>query len=352
MCNESAATPGRAVLKKYAIGAATSMFAWRLMRIATLIVGLMAVPFNVNAQPTGKVSRIGVLLSFLTIGDAPPQAFRQRLSELGYIEGKNITIEWRHADRGYDRLPELAAELVRLKSDVILTDVALATRAAMRATSTTPIVMAIAADPVADGLVSSLARPGGNVTGVSLMLPETSAKRLELLKEALPQLSRVALLWHPPTPWHRPMLPVATAAASSLGVQLRPVSVDRADEFEAVFSEMKRNGTQAVLFGDNPYFSTHRARLLDLAARNRLPTIHTHKEWPAAGALMSYGPNYVDMFKLAASVVVKVVRGTKPADIPVEQPTRFEFVINLRTAKALGLTIPPAVLLRANEVVD
>lgn len=328
------------------------MFASRRMRIATLIVGLMVASFSGNAQPADKVLRIGVLLSFLAPGDEPPQAFRQRLSELGYIEGKNITIEWRHADRGYDRLPELAAELVQLKSDVILTDVALATRAAMRATPSTPIVMAIAADPVADGLVSSLARPGGNVTGVALMLPETSAKRLQLLKDAIPKLSLVTALWHPPTPWHKPMLSVATAAASSLGLQLRPVSVNRAEEFESTFAVMKGNGTQAVLFGDNPYFSAHRARLLDLAARNQLPTIHTHKEWPAAGALMSYGPNYVDMFKLAASVVAKVLMGANPADIPVEQPTRFEFVINLRTAKALGLTIPPAVRLQATEVIN
>jgi putative ABC transport system substrate-binding protein len=322
------------------------------LAVALLYLSLLATPLAVEAQPVGNVWRIGVVLSRYAPAQDPPQAFRQHLRDLGYVEGQNVTIEWRHAERGYERLPELAAELVRLKADVIVADVALATRAAMRATPTIPIVMALAADPVGDGLVSSLARPGGNVTGISLMLPEISTKRLQLLKDALPKVSRVAVLWHPTTPWHKAMLQEIETVAPSLGLQLVPIAVPDPGGFEGAFSAMARERVGGAFVGDNPVFSSYRTQLLDLAAKSRLPMIFSSRDWAAAGGLMSYGASYSDMFRRAAVYVDKILKGAKPAELPIEQPTKFELVVNLKTAKALGLTIPQAVLLRADQVIQ
>jgi putative ABC transport system substrate-binding protein len=319
---------------------------------AALMVVACALQAHAQAQPAEKLHRIGVLSSRFDPAAGPSKAFVKRLSELGYVEGKNIAIDWRYSPREDDHLQELAADLVRQKVDVILTDVTLPTRAAMKATSTTPVVMAIAADPVIDGLVDSLAHPGGNVTGVALMLAEVSGKRLDLLKEAVPSATRIDLLWHPPTPWHTPMLPLVNAAATSLGIRLQAIPLESPDRFEAAFAAMAGRGVQGVLFGDNPFFTAQQARLLELAARHHLPTMHASREWPVAGALMSYGPSNVEMFRRAGEIVAKVLAGAKPSDLPVEQPTNFELVINLRTAKALGLTIPNSLLLRATELIE
>jgi putative ABC transport system substrate-binding protein len=308
---------------------------------------------DADAQPGGKTWRIGVLLGRSVPAEDPAlQTFRQRLRDLGYVEGQNVAIDWRQADGRLDRLPDQAVELVRLKADVIVADVTPAIRAAMQATSTVPIVMGMAADPIGSGLVSNLARPGGNVTGVSVMLADVSGKRLQLLKDALPRISRVAVLWNPSIPWHTAMLAEVEPAARSLGLHLLPVAVAGPGELEAAFSAMARWKVDAVFLGDSPIFSVQRARLLELAAKHRLPMIFGNQEWVAAGGLMSYGPSFSDMFGRAAVYVDKILKGARPGDLPVEQPTKVDLIINLKTAKALGLTIQPSVLARADQVIQ
>jgi putative ABC transport system substrate-binding protein len=270
---------------------------------------------------------------------------------LGYIEGENIAIEWREANQKPDELAAQVADLLRLKADVIVTDVTVATRAAIQAAPTVPIVMALAADPVGDQLVTTLSRPGGNVTGLALMHPEVSAKRLQLFKEAVAGVSRVAVLWHPPTPWHSAMLRAVDAAAVPLGLQIVNVPVQQAAEFERSFAAMAKERVDAVFVADNPFFHSHRKRLLDLALKSRLPTMFGNRDYVSAGGLMSYGADYDSLFRQAAGHVDKILKGAKPADLPVEQPTKFELVVNLRTARTLGVTISPSVLARANEVI-
>jgi putative ABC transport system substrate-binding protein len=311
----------------------------------------LAAPWDAEAQ-SSKVWRVGVLLSRYRLKDEPPQGLWQRLKELGYIEGQNLAIDWQAAEGGYGRLSELAAELVRRKADVLVTDTAVATRAAMGATQSIPIVTALAADPIGDGLVSSVVRPGGNVTGISLMLPELSAKRLELLKEAVPKASRVAVLWNPSTPWHTTMLRQLHSTAPSLRLELVPVAVHGPAEFEAAFTVIARERIDGIFWGDNPIFSAYQKQLVDLVAKSRLPVIASSREWAAVGLLISYGPVYIEMFRSAAVYVDKILRGAKPADLPIEQPTKFELVINLKTAKALGLTIPPSLLARADQIIE
>jgi putative tryptophan/tyrosine transport system substrate-binding protein len=320
--------------------------------LITLALGLLVAPLAVEAQPqAGKVWRVGVLSALYPAHADPPQAFRQQLREFGYIEGQNLVIEWRDAQQTSDQLPSLAAELVRLKVDLIVADVTVATRAAMRAAPTVPIVMALAADPVGDGLVSSLARPGGNVTGIALMHPDVSAKRLQLFKEVLPEGARVAVLWHPPTPWHHAMLQAVEAVAPSLGLQLVPMAVQQPGEFDGRFAAMAQERMDALFVGDNPFFLTYRTRLLELATKSRLPTMFGNRDYVSAGGLMSYGVDYPGLFRRAAYYVDRILKGTKPADLPVEQPMAFELVLNLKTADALGLTIPPTLLFQATEVI-
>jgi putative tryptophan/tyrosine transport system substrate-binding protein len=321
--------------------------------VLSLVLAVLFAPGATHAQPAGKVHRIGVLLARpVPAEDSPLQAFRQRLRELGYVEGQNVAIDWRRADGRLDRLPDLAAELVRLKADVIVADVTPAINAAMQATSTVPIVMGMAADPVGSGLVSNLPRPGGNVTRVSVMLADVSGKRLQLLKDALPRISRVAVPWNPSISWHKAMLAELEPAARSLGLHLLPVAVEGPGELEGAFSAMARGKVDAAFLGDSPIFSAQRTRLLDLTAKHRLPMIFGNREWVAAGGLMSYGPSFSDMFGRAAFHVDKILKGARPGDLPVEQPTRVELVINLKTAKALGLTIQPSVLARADQVIQ
>ena len=279
------------------------------------------------------------------------QQFRQGLLDAGYTEGRDVVIDWRSANGDYARAPELAADLVQSKVDVIVVDTTLATRAVKRATSTIPIVMATVGDPVGSGLVANLAHPGGNVTGLSSMVAELSAKRLQLLKEMIPRLTRVAVLWNPDTPFHPRAVQELKAAAPSLSIQLTVVGVRTPEEIGPAFSAASRAHVQVLYLIDDAFFFTHRRMLLKLAAKARLPIIYGYRPFADEGALMSYGADLGDMFRRSAQYVGRILQGAKPADLPVEQPTKFELVINLKTAKALGITIPESILLRADEVI-
>jgi ABC-type uncharacterized transport system substrate-binding protein len=316
---------------------------------------LLAAPLAAEGQQAAKVARIG----FLTFNVAPNshlrEAFRQGLRDLGYVEGRTVVIEYRDAEGKPERLPVLAAELVALKVDVIVAGGQAQGLAAKQATRTLPVVFAQAADPVASGLVTSLARPGANVTGLSNLASELVGKCLELLTQAVPGIRRVAVLWQPGVlggGTEKDMLKRAEIAARALEVRLQVVEARSPADFDGAFSDMSRAraGALAVLLG--PIFSTERRRLVDLAARHWLPTVYSGREFVDGGGLMSYGPDVADLFRRAATYVDKILKGVKPADLPVEQPTKFELVINLKTAKALGLTIPPSLLARADEVIQ
>jgi putative ABC transport system substrate-binding protein len=307
---------------------------------------------SAEAQQTGKVARIGYLVAASPSSiSALVKAFRQGLRELGHVEGKDIVIEWRHAEEGkLDRLSELAAELVRLKVDIIVTGSPTDTRAAKDATATIPIVMAADSDPVGNGFVASLARPGGNITGLSRMSPELAGKRLELLKEVVPRLSRVAVLGSSTLPGNAQMLRETERAARAFRVQLQYLDVRGPKDIEAAFREASKGRADGGLVLGGPVYS-HRTQVADLAVKNRLPVIFPQSEYVEDGGLMSYAPNYADLYRRAAVYVDKILKGAKPADLPVEQPTKFELVINLKTAKQIGLTIPPNVLVRADKVI-
>ena len=312
---------------------------------------LFVFSFPAGAQQPARIPRIGILIpASASFFSARVEAFHRRLRELGYVEGKNIVIEYRYAEGKLERLPDLAAELVRLKVDVIITT-GQAILAAKKPTATIPIVLANAVDPVGDGLVSSLARPGGNITGLSVMSPDLDGKRLELLKKAFPKVARVAFLWEPGGSRGNPALTDMEAAAKALGLKLQSLPVRSLDDFESAFARAKREGAQALIAGPGPLFNTQQRQVLDFAAKNRLPAMYPTSEFVEAGGLMSYAPNYADFWRRAADFVDKILKGTKPGDIPVEQPTKFEFVINLKTAKQIGLTIPPNVLVRADRVI-
>jgi putative ABC transport system substrate-binding protein len=331
-----------------------------MMHRRTLLVGslgLLAAPLAAEAQEhkPGKVPRVGLLTDesvSLAWAALPVEAFSKGLRDLGWIEGQNVTFERRYAEGKYEVLPGLAAELVRLRVDVIVAFGTPATRAAKNATETIPIVFARVGDPVGSGLVRSLARPGGNLTGVSVLSVELGAKRLELLREALPGVTRVGVLWDPSFSPDAPELRQIEGAARSFGVRLQPVAVQRPEEFEGALLAMKRQRAGAVYVMGGLVFAEHRKRLADLAAKIRLPIMVWRRELVEAGGLLSYGPNFPDTYRRAAGYVDKVLKGAKPADLPVEQPTQLELVINLKTAKALGLTIPPTVLARADEVIE
>ena len=312
-------------------------------------------PRAARAQQTAKIPRIGFLVSGLAVNPHLPEAFRRGLRDLGYVEGRNLVIEYRGAEGKPERFPALAAELVALKVDVIVAGNVPQAMAAMHATSTLPIVFAAAADPVASGLVTSLARPGGNVTGLSLMFPELVAKWLELLKQAVPGASRVALLWQPGVigeRTERDILMEAEAAARALGVRLQVVEVRGPDDFDRAFSDITKARTDALAVMSTPTFFGERRRLLDLAAKNRLPTAFAYREYLDAGGLIAYGPNVADLYRRTATYVDKILKGAKPAYLPVEQPTKFELVINLKTAKALGLTVSDKLIALADEVIE
>ena len=316
--------------------------------LVILALGLLVAPLAAEAQQPAKVPRIG-LIRLGSPPDPPAEAFLQGLRDLGYVEGRTIAIEYRWAQGNPDRIPDLTAELVRLKVDVIVT-VGQFALAAKQATSTIPIVFAVHANPVGAGLVASLARPGGNITGLSLMSPELSEKRLELLKEALPKLSRVAVLRDPRTP--PTDLQFTEAAARALGLRLQVLEVRDIKDLEPALAAAKKGRAGAVNTLSSPFFSAHRARIVETVAKARLPAMYYQREFVDLGGLMSYAPNFPDLFRRAAAYVDKILKGAKPADLPVEQPTRFEMVVNLKTAKALGLTIPPSILIRADQVIQ
>ncbi len=320
------------------------------------LLALGAAPLGAVAQQTAKVARIGYLSPNLAASPQLRDAFLQGLRDLGYVEGRNVVIEYRDAEGKLEQLPALAAKLVALNVDVIFVGGGTrVTLAAMQATKTVPIVFTGVGDPVESGLVTNLARPGGNVTGLSSLGPELVGKRLELLKQAIPRVDRVAVLWLPGALGERTdkdMLTGADVAARALGVRLQFVEARGPDEFARAFSDMRsaRAGAVTVL-PSNRFLREHR-RLVDLAAENRLPAVYTSREFVDAGGLMSYGANSADLYRRAATYVDKILKGAKPGDLPVEQPTKFELVINLKTAKALGLTIPQSVLTHADDLIQ
>ena len=318
-----------------------------------LTIGLLAAPLAGEAQPGAKAHRIGILEASPSSARADLwEAFRQGLVELGYVEGRNIAIERRFADGQWARLPDLAAELVRLKVEVIVAAPTPAIRAVQQATRTIPIVMAISGDPVGTGFIVSLARPAGNITGLSLMTSDLVGKQLALLKEVVPNVSRVAVLWNPANPLGAPQLKEAKVAAQALATQLQVLEVRASTEFDGAFTAMTRARAGALLVLPDAIFGVNRSLFADLAAKSRVPAMYGLREFVEVGGLMAYGPRYADLFRRAATYVDKILKGAKPADLPVEQPTKFELVINLKTAKALGLTIPQSVLLRADQIIE
>jgi putative tryptophan/tyrosine transport system substrate-binding protein len=319
----------------------------------TLALSLLVMSLAVAAQPSAHVPRIG-LLSVLspTIGESKADSFRQGLRELGYIEGQNILLESRWAEGHRERLAELAADLVRLKVAVIVTESTQSALAAKQATDTIPIVMTTSGNPVVDGLVASLARPGGTVTGLTMFTPELSSTRLRLLKEAAPQTLLVAVLWNAANPGLAGPLEETKAAAQALGLQLQSVEVRTPSDFAMAFEAMASTRPSALITLADGMFLDNRARIVAFAAKSRLPAIFPDRDFAEAGGLMTYGPNLAANFRRAAAFVDKILKGTKPADLPVERPMTFELVINLKTAKALGLTIPPTLLFQADEVIQ
>jgi putative ABC transport system substrate-binding protein len=315
--------------------------------------GFLAMPLAAQAQQTGKLPRVGWLSPGSATSDETFLAsFRDALRELGWVVGQNIAIESRWAEGRFEQLPDLAAELVRLKVDVIVTVVTQASLAAKRATRTIPIVMVGVGDPLGSGLVASLARPGENVTGPSSMLADVSGKQLALLKETVPKASPVAVLWNPANPvWQAAALRETEVAAGALGLRLQLLEARGPDVLVGAFAAMTRERAGALFVPADIIFVRHAQRIAGLAARHRLPAMYGFREHTEAGGLMSYAANFAVMFRRAAAYVDKILKGAKPADLPVEQPTKFELVINLKTAKALGLTIPQSVLLRAEEVI-
>ena len=322
--------------------------------LSILVVAvLLTIGVGVEAQQAKKVPRI----AYLAGGDVASESsraevFRQGLRELGYIEGQNIAIEWQFAEAKLDRIPELVAKIVGLKVEVIVTTGGFATRAAKNATKSIPIVMINISDPVALGFVDSLAKPGGNITGLSSVQVELGGKRLELLKEIVPELSRVGVLLNREVPGYGVQMKEVKASAQTLRLQLQELEMRGREDLEKVFISITSRRVGAITGLTNPTFTSLQGRIAELALKNRLPTMYGHGEFPEAGGLMSYGPNSLDMWRRAAILVDKILKGKKPADLPVEQPTKFEFVINLKTAKQIGLTIPQWTLMKADKVIN
>lgn len=319
------------------------------------MVLLLATPLAALAQQSGKVYRLGFL------GGAAPgtpggerlwEALLHGLQEFGYVEGQNIVVERRYTEGREAQLPALAAQLVNARVDVIVAAATQPVHAASRATPTIPIVMPNHSDPVGSRLVASLARPGGNITGLSIVNPDLTGKRLELLKQAVPRVTRVAVLWNPTHQAHPNMLSEVSDAARGLGLQIQRVQAQSLNDYERAFSAMTRERAGAILVLGDVTFWLHRARIAELAAKRHLPTMFSQREHAEAGGLMSYGADLADNFRRAASYVAKILKGANPADLPIEQPTKFELVINLKAAKGLGVTIPPALLQRADQIIE
>jgi putative tryptophan/tyrosine transport system substrate-binding protein len=321
--------------------------------MAMLTGGIVVAPFAAEAQQAAKVPRIGFLGNSTAALEANLVGpFREGLRDLGYIEGRNILIEYRWAEGKNERFPGLIVELLALKVEVIVTAGTPASLAVKKTAPSIPLVMAAVGDPIGVGLVASLARPGGNSTGLTAIAPELEGKRLELLREVVPKLSYIAVMWNPDNPFHAGALKEARAAAQVLGIKVQPLGVRVSEDFPASFAAILRERPGALLVLADRLFLHNRARIVDFEAKHRLPGVYPYRELVEAGGLMSYGPSYADMHRRAATYVDKILKGAKPADLPVEQPTKFELVINLKTAKALGLTIPPSVLQRADELIQ
>ena len=323
----------------------------RRRQFITLLGGAAAWPLAARAQQAGKIRAIGLLSPASRSPSVVPALF-DALAELGWIEEKNLVVERRYAENRLERLPELAAELVRLNVEVIVANGTLGPLAAKRATSTIPIVMTAAGDPLGSGLVASLARPGGNVTGISLMAPDLGGKRLELLKELLPRLARVAVLWNAANPYAAIVFKETQAAGRTLGIEVQSLEVRGPDDFDGAFDTARKQRPDALITVEDPLTFSHQKRIADFATGQQLPSLYGFREFVVAGGLMSYGANVADLFRRAASYVDKILKGAKPADLPVQQPTTFELVINVKTARALGLEIPPTLLARADEVIE
>jgi putative ABC transport system substrate-binding protein len=322
-----------------------------LFSAMAVTVAILTAVLGAEAQPAAKVYRIGYVRA-----ETPPavdiEAFREGLRDHGYVEGTNVVVEYRWADGNEERLRSLVAELLRLKVDLIVTSAPAATRVAKEATTTIPIVMVLVADPVAFGFVASLARPGGNVTGFAYLLPEVSGKRLELLKEAVPALSRVAVLWNAANPYKPFDLKEVEAVADALRVGVNAFPVREPKDFDDAFKAAVKSRAGGLITLEDPFTIAHRTRIVDLALRHRLPAVYAVRPFVEAGGLMSYGPDRADQNRRAAAFVDKILKGAKPADLPVERPTKFDLVINMKTAKALGMKISPSLLLRADQVLE
>jgi putative ABC transport system substrate-binding protein len=321
----------------------------QLAAALSILAAMVAGTTSVGGQQQSKVVRIGYLQA-----DAPDElvdAFRGGLNGLGYIEGQNVVIETRFADGHFDRLPNLADELVRMKVNVIVTSSTPATLAAQRATSTIPIVTASAGDPVASGIVKSLAQPGGNVTGLSLMLQDVAVKRLEVLKEAVPRIASVAVLWSAANPVYARIVEQLKQLAPRMHLRAEIVRIDSPDQLERGLADVERSRSDALYVFEDPVFRSSAKRIVSFAARLHLPAVYGGSEEVRVGGMMSYGPNHADMFRRAAGLVDKILKGAKPGDLPIEQPIKFDLAVNLKTAKALGITIPESILLRADEVI-
>jgi len=336
----------------HTLGPGFTAFVRRAAFATILTLSLLAAPLVVaQAQEPSKVPRVGVI-GETSSTDPFLAAFRQGMRELGYTEGRSIVIEYRYAHGVVDRFPDLTAELIRLKVDVLVVGGSLAARAAKAQTTTIPIVFTLAGDPVGSGLVASLARPGGNATGLSSIISELGGKQLELLKAAVPQASRVTVLYNPVNLVGRSTLNGAREAARALAVELQVLEVRQPNELASAFLALTAWRAGALLALSDPVFGNELTHLSKLAAEHRLPAAYARREFAEAGGLMAYGPSYTDIYRRAATYVDKILKGAKPADLPVERPTRFELVINLKTAKALGLTIPQSVLGRADEIIQ
>jgi putative ABC transport system substrate-binding protein len=325
-----------------------------IIRFTARIGGLLLLVAPLSADAlAGTAPRVGVLLAGSQSDRTQREidALSQGLRQLGYVEGQSITIEPRWADRKEDRYPDLAAELVRSKVDVIVATVAAAVPAARQTTTTIPIVM-VANDPVASGFVTSLARPGGTITGLSFMSLEVVGKQLELLREVVPRISRLAVLWNPANPGSAPQLRQAEVVARKLGMRLQPVRAQTPSEIDRAFDAMTRERADAFLVLVDPILHRQQRHIVELAVKSRLPAIYPFKQNVEAGGLMAYGADLLDLYRRAATYVDKILKGAKPGNLPIEQPTKFELVVNLKTARALGLTIPPTVLVRADQVID
>jgi putative tryptophan/tyrosine transport system substrate-binding protein len=315
-------------------------------------LGVAVWPVVAHTQQAGKIYQIGMFTAGAPLLSKTWSIFTNGLKELGWTEGKNIVFERRYAENNLDRLPELAAELVRLDVDVIVAFGTLAPLAAKQATSTIPIVMTAAGDPIGSGLVASLARPGGNVTGMSLMAPDLAGKRLELLKEVLPRLARVAVIWNAANPYSRLVFEETSGAAETLAIEIQSLEVRGPGDFAGALDSAMRKRVDALVAVEDPLTFNHRMQIADFCAEIRLPGIYGLREFADAGGLMAYGASQEDLFRRTVGFVDKILKGVKPADLPVQQPTKFELIINLKTAKALGLDVPATVLARADEVIE